>query len=223
MPSIYSIRISWFFPVSLTLAFSWPKLTTTPLYKGIFQNYSTCNILQPVPLKIIQKIKFVSFFVIVSPLSTIFLVISVEYCTRPLFLVYAMYIHKHICMCRLFRTLNNNMDYKTLILLSIPTWTNILFNLIWENKVTYKLEIPENYRIKGIISTESEFMRNKHDLKNLKVMIPQTSQTYILTKNFPIKKKKTFSVNTYSKTNLVMYTLVGRRFLALYFMKTSVV
>ena len=53
------------------------------------------------------------------------------------FLVYAMYIHKHVYMCRLFKTLN-----KTLNLQSIPTRTKILLSLSWENHVTWKTEIP---------------------------------------------------------------------------------
>ena len=49
-------------------------------------------------------------------------------------------------MCRLFWTLNNIKSYKALNLQSIPTLTNILLCLIWENHVTWKTEILGSHR-----------------------------------------------------------------------------
>ena len=117
---------------SVTLTVPWPKLTTTLLYLVIFYNYNTWNIC--------------AFCYNVSLCTIIFghFIWILQMC--PPFLVCALYIHKHAWMCRLFWILNSIKGCKTLNLPSIPTWKNILLNLIWENKVTPETETLGNHK-----------------------------------------------------------------------------
>ena len=77
--------------------------------------------LQSLPLKIIFKRLLCVLFCYNFPLCTIFFGhFSLILHTCPRLLVYTLYIHKHVCICRLCRTLNNLKDSKTLNLPSIP-------------------------------------------------------------------------------------------------------
>ena len=118
--------------LEFSLTFPWPKLTSTPFATFAAKNYFKKFILCPLLLKFVPFYHFWSFKFNIG--------------RSPVFLVYAMYIHKHVCMCRLFWTLNNIKGYKALNLQSIPTLTNILLCLVWENHVTWKTEILGNHR-----------------------------------------------------------------------------
>lgn len=68
----------------------------------------------PSPLKTIKKIHFVSSSIRTCPFSSFYCCFSSILHPCPPFIVYALYIDKYVCMCRLIKTSNNIKDYKTL-------------------------------------------------------------------------------------------------------------
>ena len=136
-------------------------------------------------------------FLLELPLFTIFfLVISLEYWTHVLHFYICHVYTKNVSMFRLFRRLNDIKYYKTLNLPPIPTWTKILWNLIWEKNDAWKTELPGNHKYQGLLKLQGGLKQNKHDLKTLKVQIPNTYITNI-NKDFSYAVKQNLYIYIY--------------------------